>query len=48
MGRANSGDAALTTAILDRVTFKCELFTMNGKSYRLENRQSYFELENVQ
>lgn len=36
------GDAALTTAILDRIAYRCELFNMSGKSYRLENRQSLF------
>lgn len=34
------GDPALATAILDRLTYKCELFNMTGKSYRLEHRQS--------
>ncbi|MCA1076116.1 ATP-binding protein [Clostridium bowmanii] len=34
------GDPALTTAILDRLTYKCELFNIIGKSYRLEHRQS--------
>jgi DNA replication protein DnaC len=37
------GDPALTTAILDRLTFKCDVITMNGKSYRLENRKSYLK-----
>lgn len=36
------GDDALTTAVLDRLVHKCELFNMTGKSYRLENRQSIF------
>ena len=36
------GDAALTTAILDRIAYRCELFNMSGKSYRLENRKSLF------
>lgn len=36
------GDPALTTAILDRITFRCELFNMGGKSYRLEHRKSLF------
>jgi len=36
------GDDALTTAVLDRLVHKCELFNMAGKSYRLENRQSIF------
>ena len=37
------GDPALTTAILDRISFRCELFNMSGKSYRLENRKPYFK-----
>ena len=36
------GDPALTTAVLDRICYKCELFNMTGKSYRLEHRQSIF------
>jgi DNA replication protein DnaC len=36
------GDPALTTAILDRITYRCELFNMSGKSYRLEHRKSLF------
>jgi len=36
------GDPALTTAILDRITYRCELFNMSGKSYRLEHRESLF------
>lgn len=36
------GDPALTTAILDRITYRCELFNMSGKSYRLEHRESIF------
>jgi len=35
------GDAALTTAILDRLTFKCDMISLEGKSYRLEHRSSY-------
>lgn len=34
-------DAALATAILDRLTFHCDRLLMTGKSYRLENRQSF-------
>ncbi|MEG1636389.1 MAG: IS21-like element helper ATPase IstB [Cellulosilyticaceae bacterium] len=37
------GDPALTTAVLDRITYRCEVITMQGKSYRLEHRQSLFE-----
>ncbi|MBM7616453.1 IS21-like element helper ATPase IstB [Alkaliphilus hydrothermalis] len=36
------GDPALTTAVLDRITYRCELFNMTGKSYRLEHRESLF------
>lgn len=36
------GDPALTTAVLDRITYRCELFNMSGKSYRLEHRKSLF------
>lgn len=36
------GDPALTTAVLDRITHRCELFNMSGKSYRLEHRESLF------
>ena len=35
------GDAALATAILDRLFFQCDKIQMNGKSYRLENRKSF-------
>lgn len=38
------GDPALTTAVLDRITYHCEVITMQGKSYRLEHRQSLFEV----
>lgn len=34
-------DAALATAILDRLSYRCDRIIMDGKSYRLENRQSY-------
>lgn len=37
------GDPALTTAVLDRLTYHCQVITMNGKSYRLEHRQSLFD-----
>lgn len=35
------GDAALATAILDRLSFRCDRIQMSGKSYRLENRTSF-------
>lgn len=37
------GDAALATAILDRLSFRCDKIRMNGKSYRLENRKSFLD-----
>lgn len=37
------GDAALATAVLDRISFRCEIFNLSGKSYRLENREELFE-----
>lgn len=37
------GDPALATAILDRLTYRCDIIPLNGKSYRLEHRSSYLE-----
>lgn len=37
------GDAALATAILDRLAYQCDKIPMNGKSYRLENRKPFLE-----
>jgi len=34
-------DAALATAILDRLSYRCDSIQMSGKSYRLENRKSF-------
>ncbi len=34
-------DAALATAILDRLSYRCDRIKMSGKSYRLENRKSF-------
>jgi DNA replication protein DnaC len=36
-------DAALATAILDRLSFRCDRIQMSGKSYRLENRKSFLD-----
>ncbi len=36
-------DAALATAILDRLSYRCDRIKMSGKSYRLENRKSFLE-----
>ena len=34
-------DSALATAILDRLSYRCDRIKISGKSYRLENRQSF-------
>ena len=36
-------DPALATAILDRLSFRCDRIQMTGKSYRLENRKSFLK-----
>ncbi len=41
------GDAALDTAILDRLAYQCDKIPMNGKSYRLENRKSIFRRNGI-
>lgn len=35
-------DDVLTTALLDRILFHCEIIKLNGKSYRMENRKTIF------
>jgi len=39
-------DAALATAILDRLSYRCDRIMLSGKSYRLENRKSFLTKEN--
>lgn len=34
------GDEVMTTAILDRLVYRCEIFNMIGDGYRLKNRKS--------
>ena len=36
-------DPALATAILDRLSYRCDRINMSGKSYRLEKRKSFLE-----
>lgn len=36
-------DVALATAILDRLSYRCDRIQMSGKSYRLENRKSFLD-----
>ncbi|GAB2331268.1 hypothetical protein STREPTOSP366_64170 [Streptomyces variabilis] len=40
------GDEVLATAILDRLLHHCEVISINGPSYRLENRLKAIEREN--
>ncbi len=40
-------DAALATAILDRLSYRCDRIQMCGKSYRLENRKSFLKEEDL-
>lgn len=40
-------DSVLTTALLDRILYRCEIIKLSGKSYRMENRKTIFdELKN--
>jgi DNA replication protein DnaC len=36
-------DEVIATALLDRLLFRCEVINLTGESYRLENRQTFFE-----
>ena len=36
------GDATITTAILDRLVHKCEIFNLTGDSYRMKHRETIF------
>ncbi|WP_069658272.1 IS21-like element helper ATPase IstB [Arcticibacter eurypsychrophilus] len=35
-------DEVLATALLDRLLFRCEVISLSGKSYRMENRRTIF------
>lgn len=35
-------DNVLTTAILDRILYRCEIIKLSGKSYRMQNRKTIF------
>lgn len=39
-------DEVLATALLDRLLYRCEVINLSGKSYRMENRKSFFDHEN--
>jgi len=34
------GDSVITAAILDRLAHQCEIFTLEGPSWRIENRKT--------
>lgn len=36
-------DDVLTTAILDRLLYRCEIIKLSGKSYRMKNRKTIFK-----
>ncbi len=36
-------DTVLTTAILDRILYRCEIIKLSGKSYRIQNRKTIFD-----
>jgi DNA replication protein DnaC len=35
-------DETLATALLDRLLYKCQLIQLQGKSFRIQNRQTIF------
>ncbi|MDA0194639.1 MAG: IS21-like element helper ATPase IstB [Bacteroidetes bacterium] len=38
-------DEVLATALLDRLLYRCDIMNLAGKSYRMENRKTFFEQE---
>jgi DNA replication protein DnaC len=36
------GDEVITTALLDRLLYRCEIIKLTGESYRLKNRKTIF------
>lgn len=39
-------DTVLTTALLDRILYRCEIIKLAGNSYRMDNRKTIFENTN--
>jgi len=37
------GDEVITTALLDRLLYKCEIIKLSGESFRMKNRKTLFE-----
>lgn len=40
-------DEVLTTALLDRLLYHCEVIKLDGNSYRMENRKTIFKKKEV-
>lgn len=38
-------DTVLTTALLDRILYRCEIIKLSGNSYRMKNRKTIFNKE---
>ena len=36
------GDEVITTALLDRLLYRCEIIKLSGESFRLKNRKTIF------
>lgn len=36
-------DEVLATALLDELLFRCDIINLSGKSYRMKNRQTFFD-----
>lgn len=41
-------DEIVTSALLDRILYKCEVINLKGTSYRMENRKTIFDKKNKQ
>jgi transposase len=37
------GDEVITTALLDRILYRCEIIKLSGESYRMKHRKTIFE-----
>jgi len=40
-------DEVLASALLDRILYRCEVINLKGTSYRIENRQTIFDKQNI-
>lgn len=44
---ATLDDEVIATALLDRLLYRCEVIKLSGDSYRMKNRKTIFEQENI-